>query len=174
MQRVLGLLWRLNALLAALIAVAAAAMCLIMVSCIVLQVVSRVATGGSPPWTEEIALLMFGWIVLLMIAIGVRENAHVRVAALIGCLPERAGNAAERMIRVLIGAVAIYLFWAGSGYLVDMSGSTSAAIRYPIELLYAAMPVSAAIMALFALESAIRGVPGRAVPRRVLPTSNEH
>lgn len=159
MQLLLNPLWRFNALLATLIARLTFVLCAVMVSCIVLQVVSRVATSKSPPWTEEIALLMFGWIVLLMLAIGVRENSHVRVGALFGWLPERAGQFAQRLISALIGLIAVYLVWAGAGYLTEMSGSTSAAIRYPIELLYAAMPASAAAMALFAIENTVRGVP---------------
>ncbi len=152
-------LWRLNAVLALGVSYVTVAFCAVMVSSIVLQVVTRVAFNRSPPWTEEIALLMFGWIVLLMLAIGVRENAHVRVGALVEWLPQELADFAERMISLLIGAIAVFLVWAGAGSLMEMRGSTSAAIRYPIELLYASMPVSTAVMAMFAFENVVRGVP---------------
>lgn len=127
-----------------------------MVLAIAWQVLTRVTVNRSPPWTEEIALLMFSWIVLLMIAIGVREHLHVRVDGPLSLLPQTLATAAERLITVFIACIGCYLVWSGTGYLVSMRGSTSQAIRYPYELLYSALPVAATLMVTFALENLFR------------------
>lgn len=155
-------LCRLDAGLARTARALVVALAAVMVAAIVWQVLTRGLLGRSPPWTEEVALLAFGWIVLLMTAIGVREHLHVRLDTLVLALPARARRLAEAAICLLVAAIGGYLVWAGWGYLVEMRGSTSQAIKYPTELLYAAVPVSCALMALFALENAIRGRPAEA------------
>ncbi|MBS0437660.1 MAG: TRAP transporter small permease subunit [Proteobacteria bacterium] len=129
----------------------------VMVGAIVWQVVTRGLIGRSPPWTEEVALLMFTWIVLLMTAICVREHLHVRVATLVRLLPPAGARAGESAIALLVAAIAAYLLWAGSAYLLEMRGAVSQAIRYPSELLYLAMPVASVLLLSFALENAVRG-----------------
>lgn len=167
------LLSRLNVLLSRAIKMVVVAQAIIMVTAIMLQVATRVALNWSPPWTEEIALLMFGWIVMLMFAIGVREHLHVRVDALVKALPVGPGALLERLIQAVTGCVAAYLLWAGYDYLVEMRGSTSNAIRYPMEWLYLSLPVSGLLMLLFALENVLRG--GRAqhvadLPPELMPS----
>ena len=100
---------------------------------------------------------MFTWIVMLMVAVGVREHLHVRVDALIKALPASMAAVAERILSMLIAAIGGYLVWSGLDYLREMHGATSAAIRYPAELLYASMPVASVLICLFAIENAVRG-----------------
>lgn len=127
----------------------------VMVLSIVVQIVTRVILSRSPPWTEEVALLMFTWIVLLMTAVCTREHMHVRVDVLSRLLPRVARSVLEACISLLVAAVSSYLVWAGSSYLIEMSGSTSHAIGYPSELLYAGLPLSSVLMLLFGIENAV-------------------
>ena len=155
--RALQPLWIVNAWLARCAKALVVALTSAMVAAIAWQVVTRVFANRSPPWTEEIALLMFSWIILLMIAIGVREQLHVRVDALIAILPRAIANIAERVIALLVTCIGCYLIWSGTSYLAAMRGSTSQAIRYPSELLYVALPISGLLVFLFALENLMRG-----------------
>lgn len=151
------ILWAVNAALVRLAKGCVVGLTAVMLGSISLQIVTRLAIGRSPPWTEEVALLAFAWIVLLMIAVGVREGAHVRIDAAIKVLPDPAARAAERLIELLIAGTGAYLVWASLGYIDVMRGSTSAAIRYPLELLYLSLPVFGTLTVLFALENVVRG-----------------
>ncbi len=157
----IGMLSRFNAWLAWVVKMLVVAQATVMVTTIVLQVATRVVLNWSPPWTEEVSLLMFGWIVMLMTAIGVREHLHVRVDALAKALPHRSSAILERLIHAITAGVAAYLLWAGYDYLVEMRGSTSNAIRYPMELLYLSLPLSGLLMLLFAGENVLKGTQTR-------------
>lgn len=126
-----------------------------MLCSILLQACMRTMLNWAPPWTEELSLLMFAWIVLLMMALCVRENIHVRVDILMGLLPEKVTESVNRAVFGLIALVAVYMFWSGFSYLMETRGSTSNAIRYPMELLYTAMPVASVLVGLFSLENAL-------------------
>jgi len=64
---------------------------------------------------------------------------------------------------VLAGlALGVFVAWSGWRFLDITSGSVSAAMGYPIEILNALAPIAGALMAVFGLERALR--PGGALP----------
>jgi len=131
----------------------------VMLASVLLAVVTRVTFKHSPPWSEEMALLSFGWIILLMTAAGVRDFSHARLDSLVKLLPGGARRAADRLIAALIAGVGLYLLWAGCDYLLEMGGSRSAAMRYPTEILYASLPVASVLIVLYGIERVIAGPP---------------
>lgn len=135
------------------------AQALVMICAVLWGVFTRVALSRSPPWSEELALLMFTWIILLMTAAAVREFSHIRLDSLLALLPDSLSNIADRVISFVMAALGAYLLWSGIDYLDETSGMRSAAIRYPTEMLYASMPVASALMILYGLERALFGVP---------------
>lgn len=139
------------------IAIAAA----LMLTAITYQVVMRYVFGDTPSWSEELAVLLFSWTVLGGLALGVREGWHVRLTLLPDALPRAAWVWAERVTDLVTAALGVFLTWSGWRFLDITAGSVSAAIGYPIEILNVLAPISGALMALFALERALR--PGGAV-----------
>ena len=127
----------------------------VMLGCITLQVVMRYVFGRSPSWTEELAILMFAWITLGGLPLGVREGFHVSLSMVLQPLPRHVRIWAERAIAVLTAVLGLYLLWSGLRFVEFTEGSTSAAIGYPIELLHGLAPVSGFLIALFALERII-------------------
>ena len=119
---------------------------------ILYQVFMRYVFNSPPSWTEELALLCFSWSMLLMLAVGVREAFHVRMDLVIHWLPRLGSQLVERFIDICTAAFGGFLAWMGVEYCLMMVGSTSAAIAYPITLLYSAAPVSGVLIFLFALE----------------------
>jgi TRAP-type C4-dicarboxylate transport system permease small subunit len=113
------------------------------------QVMMRYVFGDTPSWSEELAVLLFSWSVLGGLALGVHEGWHVRLTLLPDLLP--AG---------LRAALGVFLAWSGWRFLDLTSGSISAAIGYPIEILNALAPVCGALVALFALDRVLRGPTG--------------
>lgn len=135
----------------------------LMLLAIAYQVLMRYVFGDTPSWSEELAVLLFCWTVLGGLALGVHEGYHVRLTVLTGALPRTARLWAERATDGATAAFGAFLAWSGWRFLDITSGSVSAAIGYPTEILNALAPVAGALIALFGLERALR--PDGAVPQ---------
>lgn len=129
----------------------------VMLASLSLQVVMRYVFAKTPSWSEELALACFSWSMLLAIGVGVRDAIHVRMDLLVEHLPGPVRAAVDRLVWLLIALMGGFIAWSGSRYVADSAGSTSAAIGYPIQYLYACAPVCGALIALFALEHLLRG-----------------
>lgn len=149
--RIAALLTRASVILAAVVMLAA----------LCWQVAARYVLSEPSIWSEELAVLLFSWTVLGGLALGVREGWHVRLTLLPDALPPAARTWLERATDLLTSALGAFLAWSGWRFLDMTSGSFSAAIGYPTEILNAMGPASGALVALFALERAVR--PGGAV-----------
>jgi len=123
----------------------------VMLSSIVLQVVMRYVLGNTLSWTEELAILMFAWLTLGGLALGVYEGFHVRLDLLISYLPPVLRLVAEKAIGILTIAFGGYMAWSGERFFDMTRGSISAAIGYPIEFLHGLAPVAGALICLFAI-----------------------
>lgn len=122
-----------------------------MLGLIFLQVVMRYGFARVPPWTEELALLAFSWATMGGLALGVREGFHVRLTLLSDRLPTPAATLWEVAVNLLTAALGAYLVWSGLRFMDFTSGSTSAAMEYPIELLNGMAPIAGGLACLFAL-----------------------
>lgn len=121
----------------------------IVVACVGLQVVMRYGFGSPPAWSEELAMLMFSWLTLGGIALGVNEGFHVSIGTT-SMLPRALQPYHEKILDVIAAGFGIFIAWSGWRFMDFMWGSKSAAIRYPLEFLNA-MPVASGIfIALFA------------------------
>ncbi|WP_420394196.1 TRAP transporter small permease [Acuticoccus sp.] len=145
------LIERASALAARASAVLIVAMTAACMGSLVLQVVMRYFVGQATSWTEELALFLFTWIVLLAGSLGVREGFHVRLTLLVGALPAGLRRPLERLTSLLVLAFGLLLVVSGVDYVDRTLGQVSAAVRFPIELLHAAAPVAGALVALHAL-----------------------
>jgi TRAP-type C4-dicarboxylate transport system permease small subunit len=133
-----------------------------MLGCIVYQVVTRYVLGAASSWSEEAAVLLFSWSVLGGLALGVHEGFHVRLTLLTERLPRGGRILAERLLDSATMALGLFLVWSAWRFLDITSGSVSAAIGYPTEILNALGIACGVLMTLFGLERALR--PGGAVP----------
>jgi TRAP-type C4-dicarboxylate transport system permease small subunit len=130
---------------------------LVMVGCVVLQVVMRYVVGRSLSWSEELAVLMFAWATLGGLALGIREGFHVRLDILLDALPPVGRRWAERAIEALTAVFGAYLAWSGVRFLDFTTGTVSAAIGYPMEVLNGLAPIAGALICLFACERLLDG-----------------
>jgi TRAP-type C4-dicarboxylate transport system permease small subunit len=128
---------------------------LVMLVSIFVQVVMRYVFSRAPAWSEELAVLMFSWATMGGLALGIREGFHVALTLVLDPLPPRVRSAWLRAIALLTAALGAFLVWAGWRFLDITSGSTSAAMEYPIELLNVMAPISGALIFLFALGHAV-------------------
>lgn len=138
---------------------AVAAMAAAMIVSLILQVFSRYILAHTFVWTEELALFLFTWLVLLTASIGVARAGHVRLTLLLDALPDRPRALLERFIDLLILLFALAFAYSGQKYVNATLGQVSAAVNYPVVWLHAAAPVSGALMALHALARLLAGPP---------------
>jgi len=148
---------RLASVAAALLRASLVAALFVMLCCIVLQVLMRYFAGNPLSWTEEMAILMFAWVTLGGLALGVHEGFHVRLDILIGYLPPGGMVWAERAIGLLTAVFGAYVAWSGERFFDFTRGSVSAAIAYPIEILHGLAPVCGALICIFALNRLLQG-----------------
>lgn len=125
--------------------------------CLVLQVVMRYFVGQATSWTEELALFLFTWIVLLAGSIGVREGFHVRLTLVAGLLPAPVRALLERATSLAVLGFGVVLLISGVDYVDRTLGQVSAAVRFPIEVLHLAAPVCGALIVLHALARLLTG-----------------
>jgi TRAP-type C4-dicarboxylate transport system permease small subunit len=148
---------RLMALATGLLRASLVAAVAVILACVVLQVVMRYVVGRSLSWSEEIAVLMFAWVTLGGLALGVREGFHVRLDTILDALPPSGRRWAERAIEALTAVFGAYLAWSGARFLDFTTGSVSAAIGYPIEILNGLAPIAGVLVCLFAGERMLNG-----------------
>jgi len=125
---------------------------LLMLLALTAQVFLRYVFGKSLSWSEELALLGFAWVVVITTAIGVRRMTHARMDLMLNILPVSLHKWLEKLIALLLLALGVFIAYAGWGYFQETRGSTSAAVGFPIEFLYAAAPTFGVLIALFSFE----------------------
>ena len=118
-----------------------------MLGLLVTQVAMRYFLGAPPSWTEELAIILFAWLVLLYATVGLREGFHVAVEI----IPARFVRVSQWLNR-LVSVLAIVFGWvtltAGLAYVDRTSGQKTAALQMPIEALYLCVPVVGALFML--------------------------
>lgn len=127
---------------------------LTLVGAVTWQVASRYLLRDPSPWTEELARYLLVWIGLLGAAHAYRTRAHVGI----DLLAQKVGPAGRARLQVF-AALAVLAFAApvmivGGASLVQLTWELrqfSAALGLPMAIVYAVIPLSGAIIALYAL-----------------------
>jgi TRAP-type C4-dicarboxylate transport system permease small subunit len=150
--------------LTAALRVSIVALAIVMLLALTLQVAMRFFFNQALSWSEELALGCFSWVMLLAIAVGVRDAIHVRMDLLVDLLPTPLRRSLDVLVLLSVAGLGVFVAWSGVNYVVDSFGTTSAAIGYPIAFLYASAPAGGALIALYALERALLGPAPAAQP----------
>jgi len=115
------------------------------------QIVARYFFSYGIVWSDEFSRYVMVWLVMLCSATLVREKKHIRLTILDTLLPKSWFRWVDVLIHVFILVFAVMVFRYS---LINVSVSTKAvstSMRMPMTLIYAAFPVSMAIMAINAL-----------------------
>lgn len=107
------------------------------------QVVSRYGFNYTPLWSEELSRFLIVWSIFIGVSIGVRNNQHIGVDAVIRFLPHKLKVAAEvllNLIGIVVLAVLIYTSIEFIRHTMEFE-QLSPAMRIPMYIPYIAMPV---------------------------------
>ncbi|MBO8140770.1 MAG: TRAP transporter small permease [Firmicutes bacterium] len=117
----------------------------IMALLIIIQVFFRYVMQSSLSWSEEVAIYLFIWLVMLGASVGVRRGFHVSVRFVADRLP----SGVARALRLALGLLMLLFFGVlvteGFSLAQRISFQLSPAARIPIRWVYLSVPVSGAL-----------------------------
>ncbi len=124
---------------------------------VVCDIVTR--TMGAPwLWLQEVTSTFFIYGIFIGAAVATRRNDHLFLAAVGDSMSGSPRMVIELMIRIVVMGVGLFLVWFG--YVNFLRGFSSFRMpsMTPIASLYAAIPISGALIALFAVEQLVNGL----------------
>ena len=124
----------------------------VMVTTIFIQVLARYVFLASTPWSEEIAVYCFIWVVLLGTSLGVRSHSHLVADVLPDDLPAAVEKTVVALSLSLVTIVAIVFLWYGAEYARLGVTRLSFSMGFPMVYIYVGMPIAGAAMLLFLAE----------------------
>ena len=124
----------------------------VMITTIFVQVLARYVFLASTPWSEEIAVYCFIWVVLLGTSLGVRDHAHL-VADL---LPPTMGKFWDKFFLTLsysmVTLTALIFVRYGLDYALLGLTRLSFSMGFPMFYVYVSLPITGTLMLLFLAE----------------------
>ncbi len=144
-------------------------MSMVMIAALLLQIFFRYVVGHALTGSEEVALLMFAWVTLLLAGVGVRDGLHVRLTVGLALLPSALRRGIEHLLMLGICAFAVFLMIGGWSYVAETRGQVSAAMSYPIEILHVSAFVCGALILLQAMGWLVRDLCSIEQPRSETP-----
>ena len=114
----------------------------LMVAVIFLQVVMR-QFGGSLSWSEELARYCFIWMIYIGISLGVKQQKHVKIDAVLFLLKEKWQMVLQFIANLFFMVFAVFVIIYGyevADQLLQF-GQKSPANQIPMGLVYMATPI---------------------------------
>ena len=113
---------------------------------------------GAPwLWLQEVTSTFFIYGIFVGTAVAARRNDHLYLTALADAMHGRARTVVEVLIRLIVLAVAVAMVWFGwLNFLRGFSSFRMPSLT-PIASLYAAIPLSGVLIALFTVEQLVNG-----------------
>ena len=115
-------------------------------------------TLGAPwLWLQEVTSTFFVYGIFLGAAAATRRNDHLYLSAITETMTGNLRLAVETFDRLVVLAVALCMVWFGYINFLQGFGSFRMPSMTPIASLYAAIPLSGALIALFTVEQLVNG-----------------
>ena len=123
------------------------------------QVFGRFVLNSSPSWTEQAALLLMIWYVMLGAAAGVKEGFHIRIALFEQKLGEQRAAWLRRGIAVVIALLGLAIMVYGAILCWSFRGNSIPSLGLSRSFAYLPLPLSGALMAVFGIDRALHPRP---------------
>jgi len=121
-----------------------------------LQVVGRYIFRHPPSWTEEVARYLSVWLTFLGAAIAFRTWEHLGVDFFVNRMPDSIQKVVMFFINLILSIILILLVWKGYNMTLFAVRQLSPAMRIPMAIPYAAIPVGCSLMLLEVLLNFVR------------------
>jgi TRAP-type C4-dicarboxylate transport system permease small subunit len=124
---------------------------------VMFDIVTR--TIGHPwLWLQEVTSTLFIYAIFIGAAVATRRNDHLYLTAISEALHGTPRLIVEVIIRLVVLGVAFCLIWFGYINYLRGFGSFRLPSGTPIASLYAAIPLSGVLIALFTIEQLVNGI----------------
>jgi len=124
---------------------------------VVCDIVTR-EIGRPWLWLQEVTSTFFVYGIFIGAAVATRRNDHLYLAAVGESMTGRPRTIIEAAIRLVVIGVGLFLAWFGYENFLRGFASFRMPSMTPIASLYAAIPISGALIALFAFEQLVNGL----------------
>lgn len=141
----------LNRALVALETCTAGALLITVAAVVLLQVLLRYLFAYPNPWSEEVSRFCFIWLSLLGASLAVEHRAHFRFDQVTRKLTPGVRRTVETLARATVLIFALLLIGTGIALMDLTMAERSPALNLPVALVYAAAPVSGALMVIHML-----------------------
>jgi TRAP-type C4-dicarboxylate transport system permease small subunit len=116
-------------------------------------------TIGHPwLWLQEVTSTLFIYAIFVGAAVATRRNDHLYLTAISEMMHGPMRTVVEVIIRLVVLIVAVCLIWFGYINYIRGFGSFRMPSGTPIASLYAAIPLSGVLIALFTVEQLVNGI----------------
>lgn len=132
----------------------------VMVALAAAAVFFRFVVNSSLAFPEEVVRYLFVWMVFLGSAIAFRRNLHAAVEMVVNWMPQRLRQAVLTLANLLCVAFFVVLIFYGMRIVALVYPQESPALEISMSYVYAAVPVGAVFMLLYALEALLFNVRG--------------
>jgi TRAP-type C4-dicarboxylate transport system permease small subunit len=109
-------------------------------------------------WLQEVTSTLFIYAIFIGAAVATRRNDHLYLTAISEAMHGTPRLIVEIIIRIAVLGVAFCLIWFGYINYLRGFGSFRLPSGTPIASLYAAIPLSGALIALFTMEQLVNGI----------------
>lgn len=123
----------------------------VMVLTTLIGVVDRFLIGSGLPWPEELARFLLIWTSLLAAAVAAKHRQHFRLNLLF----DRMGRVWATVVDLACIGALVLVIWQGVRLAQIFHMQTSPALGLPMSVVYASVPVSAALIAVFIVREMI-------------------
>ena len=119
-----------------------------------MQVIWRYVFNSPFMWTEELARDLGIWMVMLCVSLVLKENRHLGF----DIMPEKWKPALGLVANATVLFFSISLFVSSIHFVQVSAGRESPAIRMPLWVLYASLPVGLGLLLVAAIGATIRNI----------------
>lgn len=133
----------------------------VLATSVLIQVFTRTFLPQSPVWTEELSRFALMFVVALGVGLSIRSGDLVNVDLVLNIVPKGVRRVLETVAFALTGALGVVIFMPAVDFMTIGELQTSPALGWRMDHIFLAMPVAAAMLAIFGLEKAIAVARGK-------------
>lgn len=137
----------------------------------VVQIVARFAFGKPLPWTDELAVVLYVWVILWCAAVVVPEREHV----MFDLLWNAAGRRTRRVMRVagntMVGGLAAWALPATWDYVRFMAREGTPVLNVPFSIVFLPFVALLAALALRCAWNVLEALRGRGLEDAGVPAT---
>jgi TRAP-type C4-dicarboxylate transport system permease small subunit len=133
----------------------------VLAGAVLIQVFTRIFLPQSPVWTEELSRFALMFVVAFGVGLAIRSGDLVNVDLFLNVVPKKARRILETIAFTLTATLGVVIFVPALEFMAIGEIQTSPALDWRMDAIFLAMPVTAAMVAIFGIEKALGSTRGK-------------